>query len=178
MDDKYARLRARDGYLTVREVAEYLRCSPRFVRRELIAKGKLECKAENGDILMSELDAFVNRCRSGFVPVPVPQILATAARKRTSGIYFLLDHKRRVVYVGKSTNLFYRIGQHIKDNSKLFAYHAHIEIHEKALDDAERHYIAMLQPKFNISGNCLATRKLRNGSLPDEQNNEPSAITD
>lgn len=165
---KAAEGQRRDSYLTIREVAECLRCSTSFVRRELISKGKIEAKA-NGDVLMSELDSFLRRCNTGFKPTQLDDILKTACRKRVSGIYFLLDGRRNVVYVGQSKNMFARIGQHIREDSKLFAYYAHLEVRPEALNEAERHYISLLQPEFNISGNSLATRKTKNGTLPDDE---------
>ena len=40
-------------------------------------------------------------------------------KKITSGLYFLYD-KGQLVYIGKSSNIFYRVGQHIQQGIKEF----------------------------------------------------------
>lgn len=137
------------GFWNRRDVAKYFSCSLSFLRT-LEQRGELEFV--NGDIPVKDVEDFIERKRSQHRLLPIEEIVKGAKRARISGVYFLMDHKKNVVYIGQSKNLFARIGAHIKDNSKLFTHYAYIEIHPTALSEAERDYIQILKPKFNIMG--------------------------
>lgn len=75
-------------------------------------------------------------------------------------IYFLChedeNNKQTVVYVGKSTAIGYRICQH-KHNlhnrgEKDFNFFGYIIVPEKYLDELEKIFIAIYNPKYNVSG--------------------------
>jgi hypothetical protein len=63
------------------------------------------------------------------------------------GIYFLFDGKE-IVYIGKTTNLFGRIGSHTT-GEYVFDSIRFLPVKEKDLDVMEREYIARFKPKYN-----------------------------
>ena len=68
------------------------------------------------------------------------------------GVYALFDGEE-LVYIGQSNNLYYRIGQHINDNTKVFDSFEVFELptYNKAdIDDIEITLISWFNPKFNI----------------------------
>jgi hypothetical protein len=62
-------------------------------------------------------------------------------------IYFLLSHGT-VVYVGQTTSLCARIGQHRRD--KLFDRVVFLPTPEGELDQTEHRFIRLLKPKYNF----------------------------
>ena len=68
--------------------------------------------------------------------------------KYPPAIYFLCSGPE-VVYVGQSTVLPARIGQHLQQNTKIFDRIFYIPVPEKRLNDVERMYIETLKPKYN-----------------------------
>lgn len=77
---------------------------------------------------------------------------ATAAdfRGPIPGIYFLLDGED-VTYVGQSTNVLGRVGQHCAERTKQFQRWAYVACAREELNELERFYIALLRPRDNIS---------------------------
>lgn len=72
--------------------------------------------------------------------------------QRQPAIYFLLL-RGKVVYVGRSSNVCKRVGQHIAQWSKPFdAYYAHY-CDERDLNRVEWGYIEKFQPAYNNAGN-------------------------
>ena len=67
------------------------------------------------------------------------------------GVYFLFDCGK-LVYVGQSTNVLKRIGDHIK-SVKVFDSHAVIECLEETLLDLESAYIMEYKPYYNVMSN-------------------------
>lgn len=70
-------------------------------------------------------------------------------KKLTSGLYFLYK-ERNLVYIGKSKNIFYRIGTHIKEGVKDFDNWRYLEINdEEEMTEKETFLINIFQPKYN-----------------------------
>ena len=65
-------------------------------------------------------------------------------------VYFLWAGKT-VVYVGKSTNIFARIGSHHKSDKEWDSF-THVHVSAKLLDIVEMEFIARLQPRYNKTG--------------------------
>jgi hypothetical protein len=67
-----------------------------------------------------------------------------------SGIYFLC-HGDDVVYVGQSTCIFQRIGQHVAEEKKQFDHHRVFVLPcpVASLDLVEQHFIETIRPKYN-----------------------------
>ena len=68
------------------------------------------------------------------------------------GIYFLIQHsteesKNKIVYVGQSTNILFRIGAHTYE--KKFDSMRYIECNEDLLNILEKHYIKKFSPQHN-----------------------------
>lgn len=66
------------------------------------------------------------------------------------GIYFLVRGKQ-IVYVGQSRRILKRLGDHIPE--KKFDSYFFIKLEEEFLDVAEKHYITMFNPIYNITLN-------------------------
>lgn len=82
--------------------------------------------------------------------------------KECSGVYILWD-KDTVVYVGRSTNIPKRIGQHIAKFRKFdsFSYKT-IPFHQiHTLSNLERTLIKEYQPKYNIESKDFSNKKYR-----------------
>lgn len=65
------------------------------------------------------------------------------------GIYFLL-HEGETVYVGQSTNVVARVGQHIADTRKAFDAWSYFACERDELADLERALISLLRPRLNV----------------------------
>ncbi len=63
-----------------------------------------------------------------------------------SCVYFLFDGDE-LVYIGKTTNLYYRIGQHVADGYKKFDRFEVFETDDQ--DRLEEFLIRLLKPKYN-----------------------------
>lgn len=61
-------------------------------------------------------------------------------------IYFLFNGNE-LVYIGKSDNVYKRIGDHIAEGSKKFDRWEYIETYDNEL--LEAHLISILKPKYN-----------------------------
>lgn len=73
--------------------------------------------------------------------------------KRQRGIYFLY-RGTELVYIGQTTHLLPRLGNHIDDNSKEFDFYKFLEINGNInLDSIERDYIMKYKPIYNIQFN-------------------------
>ena len=66
--------------------------------------------------------------------------------ENSCGVYFLV-HKKRIVYVGQSTNVFSRIVTHTQ--SKTFDSYVFMPCEKKMLDKLESLYIHFLLPPLN-----------------------------
>lgn len=67
-----------------------------------------------------------------------------------TGVYFLMwDGK--IVYVGQTTNLHFRIGQHLTEGVKEFNRYAFLPLPPHMLDEIEDYYIDVCLPKYNVS---------------------------
>ena len=67
------------------------------------------------------------------------------------GVYFLVKNKK-IIYVGKSSNVIGRIGKHVVDGEKDFDAVTYVEIPKRYVADAfhiELSYIQMFKPKYN-----------------------------
>ena len=137
--------------LSIKAVSKYFGLHQREVS-DMMANGVID--SINGEIPPKELDNFIERRKVPFKPVDPEQITSSATRMPRSGIYFLLSHRREVVYVGKSKNLFSRLGEHLRDDAKKFSHYTYIEVVDRGLDEAERYYIDLFRPKFNKTGLC------------------------
>lgn len=69
-----------------------------------------------------------------------------------SGIYFLIDEKGEVVYVGQSINVHARIAQHESDSHKVFSRAKVIPCRKDELRTLEMRYIAEHRPRYNRVG--------------------------
>lgn len=80
-------------------------------------------------------------------------ILAGAGDFCRSGVYFLLLGNE-VVYVGQSSNLISRLAEHVvsADWGRPFDRYAILPCSEGLRMPLERHYIAELQPRYNVNG--------------------------
>lgn len=68
--------------------------------------------------------------------------------RRFTAVYFLYD-EGRLVYVGQSKTLKYRIDQHIQDGTKIFDSVAFIRCCVSQLSEIESYYIRAHAPKYN-----------------------------
>lgn len=70
-------------------------------------------------------------------------------KKITGGIYFLYNNDK-LVYIGKSQNIFERIGRHIKDNVKEFNSWDYQEVDDEyKRSELEGYLINVFRPKYN-----------------------------
>ena len=69
-------------------------------------------------------------------------------KKATSGVY-VLCHEGTIVYVGESSNIFMRIGQHIAEGRKLFDSFTFYETADRKR--LESFLINTMRPKYNIA---------------------------
>ncbi len=69
---------------------------------------------------------------------------------RIGGVYFLIFNEK-IVYIGASSNMFYRIQDHRKNVKFKFNYYSTIEVdnHMNRLN-LEKYYINKFRPKFNL----------------------------
>lgn len=73
-------------------------------------------------------------------------------KKLTGGIYFLYDNDN-LVYIGKSSNIFYRIGTHIHQQLKKFdSWEYQIIEDEEERSNMEGYLIDIFKPKYNKRG--------------------------
>lgn len=80
------------------------------------------------------------------------EIVAAAAHHSTQcGVYFLVAGGC-VMYVGQSTQLGRRLGEHAVDVTKPFDSFHFIQVPPEMLDATERAYISALQPPWNTAG--------------------------
>lgn len=70
-------------------------------------------------------------------------------KKILGGVYFLYN-KGELVYIGKSNNIFYRIGTHIHENIKEFDEWKYHEIEDETQrTKTEAYLISIYKPKYN-----------------------------
>ena len=73
-------------------------------------------------------------------------------KKVTKGLYFLYNGDE-LVYIGKSSNIFSRVGQHIRENIKMFDnWNYKIIENDKERDEMEGYLIEIFKPKYNQKG--------------------------
>lgn len=73
-------------------------------------------------------------------------------KKITGGLYFLYDNDS-LVYIGKSSNIFYRIGTHIHEGIKEFDnWEYQIIEDEEERSNLEGYLIKIFKPKYNQEG--------------------------
>jgi hypothetical protein len=90
------------------------------------------------------IDKFVN----SDLPLPIYDystldfVFPEKTNKRIAGVYFLLSAKtNKIIYVGRSKNLYYRIREHLRGNSHLHDYYSgfnlfsFIPLSQKDFDD-------------------------------------------
>jgi hypothetical protein len=73
---------------------------------------------------------------------------ASISFKALCGVYFLLD-RQKVVYVGKSSNVHYRLGEHFSKKHMIFDRFHIVPCEACDVDHVEALYIATLRPKYN-----------------------------
>jgi len=66
----------------------------------------------------------------------------------TTGVYFLV-YRGRVVYVGQAQSIPIRIAAHVTEQRKRFDSAYAIPVRRFALNDVERAFITLLEPKYN-----------------------------
>ncbi len=71
-------------------------------------------------------------------------------REKKSGVYFIYNDKKELMYVGQSKNIASRLTTHIRGKYKLANRILIMEVNEYALDSIERFCINNLQPIDNI----------------------------
>jgi excinuclease UvrABC nuclease subunit len=76
-------------------------------------------------------------------------------------VYFLLDEKKRVVYVGQSINVFQRVHDHLWDSHKKFRYACYMPAKREELDAIERHFIDALLPEYNKESRTKMLKRMR-----------------
>ena len=84
-------------------------------------------------------------------------LLMAGVRKKKCGIYFLIKNDA-IVYVGQSTNIFNRVGDH--EGVKDFDRFTYVECEKNDLTILETKYINNFKPKYNFDSNgrlCLPT---------------------
>lgn len=92
------------------------------------------------------------------IPSIPPRIdLSQLPRTTVTGIYFLWDGDR-VVYVGQSKTIGWRIMQHLGDAAKKFDGISFLRCRLGSLNSWERQYIEGLLPRYN---RCCLSKKLR-----------------
>lgn len=70
-------------------------------------------------------------------------------KKITAGLYFLYK-QGELVYIGKSNNIFYRVGMHIHENAKDFdSFEYQIVEDENERSNLEGYLIEVFKPKYN-----------------------------
>lgn len=79
-------------------------------------------------------------------------------KKITSGVYMLYKNDN-IVYVGESSNILSRIGQHIKEGVKDFDEFEYFELEEEDRMNLEAFIIRIVKPKYNISSGCPTYNK-------------------
>lgn len=139
----------------------------RGVRKSRVFKSELLAKewAEKAETAIAErhdrVDAIRNATLSKLIPKRVLDALAVTDYNKTHilkaalpcgdhcGIYFLI-HGDDVVYVGKSINIFNRIGRHRADGREFDSF-AYLLCPEDRLDEIEAGYITALMPWMNIA---------------------------
>lgn len=89
----------------------------------------------------------------------------------TSGCYFLYNNGI-IVYVGESNNVFGRIGEHIREGSKIFDEFEFIECNEEERQNMETFLIDIIKPKYNLSrgkGNIKIQKAINNNIKSNEK---------
>ncbi len=73
------------------------------------------------------------------------KLLGRQSIHRTAGVYFLI-HRDTITYVGQSSDIFGRIGQHLRDKTKEFDTYAFVACKgRKARLQLEAEYIAYIK---------------------------------
>lgn len=94
---------------------------------------------------------------------------ATNIKPQAEGVYFLI-HQGRVIYIGQSVNVFYRVAAHCAD--KVFDSWAFLEtLTFEPLDLVEQYYIAKfapllnrrIQPRYMLTGDLVARFGIEQG---------------
>ena len=80
-----------------------------------------------------------------------------------SGIYFLI-REGVIVYTGQSVNVFARIQDHLRDNTKVFDKVSYVRCPKDSLDVVENLYIGMLKPEYNIRHKSVCALDLQERS--------------
>lgn len=89
---------------------------------------------------------------------PVALDYKNTSNDYVSGVYFLLNNEDKIVYIGKSTDVFFRLRIHEKKATIPFCSYKVFVIESSLLDVAERFFINKYLPEFNRD--CL-TDKIR-----------------
>lgn len=101
------------------------------------------------------LDMMRNVISKYKIKIPLKRkenIIARSKNIKTQiGVYFLIS-SGKIVYVGQTTNLAYRLGTHLNSN-KTFDRYSFININEGELLEVEKRYIKKMKPKYNIIHN-------------------------
>ena len=90
--------------------------------------------------------------KGNYIDIDLKELKSNYVSK-VNGIYFL--YKREdIIYIGKSINVIFRIGQHLSDYHKDFDYYKFIEFNEdEDLEKIEKEYIDKYKPFYNIKKN-------------------------
>jgi len=68
--------------------------------------------------------------------------------KDICGVYFLIQDNK-IVYIGKSFNIYVRIDQHYKSEKIIFDKWNYIELSKEKIDEMETRYVLKYNPKYN-----------------------------
>lgn len=94
-------------------------------------------------------------------------LLLAGIRKKRCGIYFLIKGEE-IVYVGQSTNIFYRVGQH--EGVKDFDTFTYLECDKEHLDLLEARYITKIKPKYNFNSLGNLVLPISKGFIDEQLN--------
>ncbi len=77
-------------------------------------------------------------------------VVSKKSNKALCGIYFLIN-LNKIVYVGQSTDIEYRVSTHRLTGEKKFDSWSYQLFEERELNDAEAEYIVQLAPLYNLA---------------------------
>lgn len=91
---------------------------------------------------------------AAYMPMPEDELLKLikpVCINGVAGVYFLLNHSDEIVYIGKSENVFLRLGQHCADAKKrrAFSKAGVLAVPDELLFEVERLMIQAYKPYLN-----------------------------
>lgn len=132
-------LRCRDGYYSYRHPVTGIEAGLGRSRRDAIA----HAVATNIEAM-----ATINQAKLKALQAEEQIVAAAVPMRALCGVYFLVKGCA-VVYVGKSTNVHYRLGEHAGKGVYDFDRYHIIQCDPREVDELEALYIAKFAPKYN-----------------------------